>query len=110
ELAFESERLARTPVGPISFTARGQGTWTPARRELSDLKGEVISGDTRVLVTGALAWPADGYHVELYAELPKSPCQSVFSTVPGGLLDDLASLRLTGEIGAKLEVLVDAAN
>lgn len=110
DLAFESERLARTPVGPISFTARGQGTWTPARRELSDLKGEVVSGDTRVLVTGALAWPTDGYHVELRAELPKTPCQSVFSTVPAGLLDDLASVRLTGDIAAKLEVLVDAAN
>jgi hypothetical protein len=110
DLAFESERLARAPVGPVSFTARGQGTWTPARRELSDVRGEVVVGAARVLVSGGLAWPADGYRVELRAELPKSKCEDVFATVPAGLLDELAAIRLSGDVKAKVDVLVDSAN
>jgi hypothetical protein len=110
DLAFESERLARAPVGPVSFTARGQGTWTPARRELSDLKGEVVSGAARVLVTGALAWPPDGYRVQLRAELPKAKCEAVLATVPAGLLDELATIQMSGDIKAKLDVHVDSAN
>lgn len=109
ELAFASERLARAPVGPISFTARGEGTWTPARRELSGLSGELRAGEARVLVTGALAWPDDAYRVSLSAELPKTSCSAVLATVPSGLLDELASIQLGGDIKAKVDVNVDSA-
>ncbi|MET0343894.1 MAG: transglycosylase domain-containing protein [Polyangiales bacterium] len=108
ELAFASERLARVPVGPISFTARGEGTWTPARRELSSLRGELVSGATRVLLTGELAWPKGGYRVDVGAELPSSKCSAVAATVPSGLLDELADVRLSGDVKAKVDVHVDS--
>jgi hypothetical protein len=110
ELSMSSDRLARAPVGPITFTARGQGTWTPARRELSALRGEVLMGAARVLITGELAWPEDGYRVDLKAEMPKTKCQSARDIVPDGLLDELAAIELKGEIGAKLTVHVDSAD
>jgi Transglycosylase/Domain of Unknown Function (DUF748) len=110
ELSFSSERLARAPVGPITFTARGSATWTPARRELSALRGELIMGAARVLVTGALAWPEDGYNVDLKAEMPKTKCASARDIVPDGLLDELSAIELKGEIGAKVTVHVDSAD
>jgi hypothetical protein len=110
DLAMESERLARAPVGPISFTARGQATWTPARRELSDLRGEVESGAARVAITGALAWPTDGYRVDFKAEMPKVKCDAVREVVPSGLLDELSDIALKGDVKAKVEVHVDSAD
>jgi hypothetical protein len=110
ELSFSSDRLARAPVGPITFTARGQAAWNPARRELSGLRGEVLMGAARILVTGGLAWPEDGYQIDLKAEMPKTKCQSARDIVPDGLLDELASIELKGEIGAKLTVHVDSAD
>ncbi|HEY6878289.1 MAG TPA: transglycosylase domain-containing protein [Polyangiales bacterium] len=110
DLSFSSERLARAPVGPITFTARGQATWTPARRELSNLRGELLMGAARVLITGGLAWPEDGYRVDLKAEMPKTKCESARDIVPDGLLDELAAIELKGEIGAKVTVHVDSAD
>jgi len=110
ELAFASEGLAREPVGPVSFTARGQALWTPARRELSELRGELEVGAARVRVAGALAWPKDAYRVDLQAELERVKCQSVFKVVPTGLLDDLAKMKLAGYIKAKVDVHVDSAD
>lgn len=110
ELGFESDRIAKAPVGPISFTARGQATWTPARRELSGLRGEVIVGAARVLITGGLAWPEDGYRVDLRAELPKTKCMSALELFPDGLLDELSSIELKGDIKAKVEAHIDSAD
>jgi hypothetical protein len=110
DLAFQSESLASSPVGPISFTARGQATWTPARRELSELRGELAMGAARVLLTGALAWPKDAYRVDLRAELPRVKCQAAFNVVPKGLLDELSTLELAGTIKAKVDVHVDSAD
>jgi Transglycosylase/Domain of Unknown Function (DUF748) len=110
ELGFESDRLARAPVGPVSFTARGQATWTPARRELSGLRGEVVVGAARVLITGGLAWPEDGYRVDLKAEMPKTKCTAALEMIPDGLLDELSSIALKGDIGAKVETHIDSAD
>jgi hypothetical protein len=110
DLAFESEGLAPTPVGPISFTAQGQATWTPARRELSDLRGVLALGATRVQVTGALAWPKDAYRVELRAELPRVQCQSALDSVPLGVLEDLSTIKIVGDIRAKVDVHVDSTD
>lgn len=110
DLAFQSEGLARAPVGPISFAASGKATWTPARRELSDLSGELVVGDVRVTASGALAWPKDAYRVDLRAELPRVKCQAALDVVPAGLLDDLAEIRMNGTIQAKVDVHVDSAD
>ncbi|MDB4985765.1 MAG: Monofunctional biosynthetic peptidoglycan transglycosylase, partial [Myxococcaceae bacterium] len=110
DLAFESERIARAPVGPISFTARGQATWTPARRELSNLRGEVVVDAARVLITGALAWPEDGYRIDLKAEMPKTRCEAALKMFPDGLLDELSSVALKGDIQAKVETHIDSAD
>lgn len=110
DLAFASAGLARAPVGPVSFTTRGQATWTPARRELSELRGELAVGAARVLVTGALAWPKAAYRVDLRAELPRVKCQSVLDIVPSGLLDELSAIGLRGNIQAKVDVHVDSAD
>jgi len=110
ELGFESERIAKAPVGPVSFTARGQATWTPARRELSNLRGEVVVGAARVLITGGLAWPDGAYSVEMKAEMPKTKCSSALAIVPDGVLDDLAVVELKGDIKAKVEMHVDSAD
>ena len=110
ELGFESERIAKAPVGPVSFTARGQATWTPARRELSNLRGEVVVGAARVLITGGLAWPDDAYRVDMKVEMPKTKCSSALAIVPDGVLDDLAAVELKGDIKAKVEMHVDSAD
>ena len=110
ELGFESDRIAKAPVGPISFTARGQATWTPARRELSGLRGEVVVGAARVLITGGLAWPEDGYRVDLRADLPKTKCTSALELFPDGLLDELSGIELKGDIKAKVETHIDSAD
>lgn len=110
ELAFASEGLARTPVGPIALAANGQATWTPALRELSDLRGELASGAARVLVSGALAWPKDAYRVDLRAEVPRVNCQAALDVVPVGLLDELSEIRMGGSIGAKVDVHVDSSD
>jgi len=110
DLAFQSEGLARAPVGPISFTANGEATWTPARRELSDLSGELVVGEVRVTVGGALAWPKDAYRVDLRAELPRVKCQDALDVVPAGLLDELSEIRMGGSIQAKVDVHVDSAD
>jgi hypothetical protein len=117
DLAFASEGLSRVPVGPFSLSARGEGTWTPARRELSITRGDVKVGALAVALSGVLAWPpetlTDGvatraYHVDLRAQMAKSRCQDVLAAVPAGLLDELASIELAGDIAGKLEVHVDA--
>ncbi|MDB4973588.1 MAG: Monofunctional biosynthetic peptidoglycan transglycosylase [Myxococcaceae bacterium] len=110
ELGFESDRIAKAPVGPISFTARGQATWTPARRELSGLRGEVVVDDARVLITGDLAWPEDGYRIDLKAEMPKTKCETALRLFPDGLLDELSSVALKGDIAAKVETHIDSAD
>jgi hypothetical protein len=110
DLAFQSEGLARAPVGPISFTANGEATWTPARRELSDLSGELVAGEVRVTVGGSLAWPKDAYRVDLRAELPRVKCQAALDVVPAGLLDELSEMRMGGSIQAKVDVHVDSAD
>jgi hypothetical protein len=110
ELGFESQRIAKAPVGPITFTARGQATWTPARRELSNLRGEVVVGAARVLITGGLAWPQDAYSIDVKVEMPKTRCMSALAIVPDGVLDELAAVELKGDFGAKVDLHVDSAD
>ncbi|HTV22505.1 MAG TPA: transglycosylase domain-containing protein, partial [Polyangiaceae bacterium] len=110
DLAFASEGLARAPVGPIELSANGEATWTPALRELSDLRGELTSGAAHVLVSGALAWPKDAYRVDLRAEMPKVKCQDALDVVPAGLLDELSEMQMGGSIQAKVDVHVDSAD
>jgi hypothetical protein len=109
-LAFASDGLARTPVGPFTFEARGEGTWTPARRELSSIQARVSSGAVSIGLSGALAWPTDGYRVDVLAELPKTRCEKVLAAVPAGLLDELSTVELSGTLGGKLAIHVDAAD
>jgi hypothetical protein len=109
DLSFASEGLAKNPVGPISFSARGEATWTPARRELSGLKASMRTGAVTVSLSGALAWPQGGaYKVDLLADMAKASCQDVLTAVPAGLLDELATLSLGGDITGKLTLHVDA--
>jgi hypothetical protein len=110
-LGFASEGLARDPVGPITFAARGEATWTPARRELSGLKATMRTGAVNVSLDGSLAWPRGGaYKVDLIADMAKASCQDVLTAVPSGLLDELATLSLGGDIAGKLTLHVDAEN
>jgi hypothetical protein len=109
DLSFASEGLAKNPVGPISFSARGEATWTPARRELSGLKASMRTGAVTVSLSGALAWPRGGaYKVDLLADMAKASCQDVLTAVPAGLLDELSTLSLGGDITGKLTLHVDA--
>jgi hypothetical protein len=110
DLQFASEGLARFPVGPFSIDSKGEGTWTPARRELSNVKAQIGSAGVNVGLSGVLAWPRDGYHVDFLAELPKSKCSQVLGAVPMGLLDELSSVELGGTLGGKLMVHVDSAD
>jgi hypothetical protein len=110
DLAFQSEGLARAPVGPISFAANGEATWTPARRELSGLSGKLVVGGVGVTVSGGLAWPKDAYRVDLRAEMARVKCQAALDVVPAGLLDELSEIRMSGSIQAKVDVHVDSAN
>ncbi len=110
DLAFASEGLAKAPVGPLDFTMQGEGTWTPARRELSGLRAKLKSGATAISLSGMLAWPKDGYRIDVVAELPKTRCGDVLTFVPAGLLDELATVKLGGNLTGKLTFHVDAAN
>ena len=108
DLMFASSGLAQTEVGPISLGIHGRALWTPARRELSDLQAEIRVGKTKSVVSGVLAWPADGYRVDLAAEMARAQCRDVLAAVPAGLLGELATVELGGDIAAKLTVHVDA--
>jgi hypothetical protein len=108
ELVFASPGLAENAVGPISFEARGEGLWTPAKRELSGLKAEVRTGKTKTNVSGSLAWLAGTYRVDLLADMQRAACRDVLMAVPAALLGDLASSELSGEIAAKVKVHVDS--
>jgi len=110
DLGFASAGLARLHVGPISFLARGEGTWTPARRELSVAHADLEVGALRANGTGVLAWPTDGYRVDGQLQLSKSKCQAVLEAVPSALLDELSTVKLEGDFAAKLVVHVDAAD
>lgn len=111
DLGFASEGLAKYPVGPISLSAQGEATWTPARRELSGIKATMRTGAVTMSVTGTLAWPQGGaYKVDLLADMPKAACQDVLAAVPSGVLDELATLKLGGDIAGKLTLQVDAEN
>jgi hypothetical protein len=110
DLAFASERLAHAPVGPISFTAHGEGTWKPKTRELADLKASLSLGKVRVTTTGSIAWPADGYDVELSLAMPKSGCDDVLRVVPAGLLDELQGVRLSGDVTARIDASIHATH
>jgi Transglycosylase/Domain of Unknown Function (DUF748) len=111
DLGFSSEGLAKYPVGPISFSARGEATWTPARRELSAVKGTMRTGAVNMSLSGSLAWPQGGaYKVDLVADMAKASCQDVLTAVPQGVLDELATLKLGGDITGKLTLQVDAEN
>jgi hypothetical protein len=109
-LAFASEGLARSPVGPVTLSARGEGTWTPARRELSLTNGVFRVGGASGAASGTLAWPSGGYRVSLNAELPKTSCAKMLSAVPVGLLDELAAIEVKGDIAGRLLVDVDSTN
>ena len=108
DLTFYSEGLARTPVGPFSLSAKGQGTWTPARRELAITQGTLDVGGVPIALKGVFAWPTGAYRVELDAQLAKRPCAQVLAAVPAGLLDELAGVQLGGDVAGKLFVHVDA--
>jgi hypothetical protein len=108
DLALASPRLAHLPVGPVTVAMRGEGTWKPATRELADLKASLDLGAVHVTTTGSIAWPADGYDVELSLALPKSPCNAVLRAVPAGLLDELSGVVLSGDITARIDASVHA--
>jgi hypothetical protein len=108
DLGFASEGLAKYPVGPISFSASGEATWTPARRELSGVKATMRTGAVGISISGSLAWPQGAYKVDVVADMAKASCQNVLAAVPAGLLDELATLSLGGDIAGKLTVHVDA--
>jgi hypothetical protein len=110
DLSFASEGLARAPVGPLTLVVRGEASWTPARRELVLTRGDVQVGAAAVTLAGTLAWPADGYRVDLDMRMAKSPCQDVLAAIPAGLLDELATMQLDGHIAGQLLVHVDAAD
>jgi hypothetical protein len=97
-------------VGPFSLSARGEGTWTPARRELAITQGQLEVGRVPVALKGAFAWPVGGYRVELDAQLGKKPCAEVLAAMPSGLLDELAAVELGGDVAGKVFVHVDAEN
>ena len=107
-LAFASDGLAETPVGPFSFEAEGEALWTPDKRELSGVSAKVRTGKTTTLLSGTLAWPTGSYRVDLVADLQKAHCSDVLAAVPSGLLGELASTELGGEIAAKVTLHVDA--
>jgi hypothetical protein len=109
-LAFASDGLARTPVGPVTLAAKGDGTWTPARRELALTSGSFRVGGVTGSAVGMLAWPPGGYRVSLNAELPKTSCAKMLNAVPVGLLDELATIEVKGDISGRLVVEVDSAN
>lgn len=108
DLAFASDGLAETPVGPFSFEADGEALWTPGKRELSGVEARVRTGKTTTLVSGTLAWPPGSYRVDLVADMQKARCSDVLHAVPAGLLGELASTELGGEIAAKVTLHVDA--
>ena len=108
DLRFLSVGLAEGEVGPISFSAHGQALWTPALRELSAIQGELRTGKAKAMLSGSLAWPVDGYRVDLLAELPRVTCREALAAVPAGLLGDLSASELSGDIAGKLTVHVAA--
>jgi hypothetical protein len=108
ELSFASPGLAETAAGPISFDARGEALWTPAKRELSGLRAEVRTGKTKTNVSGSLSWPSGSYRVDLLTDLSRVACRDAMMAVPAALLGDLASVELSGDIAAKIKVHVDS--
>ncbi len=110
DLAFASEGLAKLPVGPVSVVARGDGTWTPARRELQIAHADIEVLGLRASAMGVLAWPAGSYRVDSKVELKKGSCRHVLEAVPVGLLDELSTVELSGDFAAQVAVHVDSAH
>jgi hypothetical protein len=108
DLVFASGGLAETAVGPISFDARGEALWAPAKRELSGLSAEVRTGKTKTNVSGSLSWLAGSYRVDLLTDMQRAACRDVLMAVPAALLGELASVELSGDIAAKVKVHIDS--
>jgi hypothetical protein len=75
--------------------------------ELQIASGQLEVGGVPVALKGVLAWPTGGYRVDIDAQLKKTACSAVLAAVPSGLLDELSSVTLGGDIEGKLLVHVD---
>lgn len=108
DVALASPGLAHRPVGPVTVSLDGDGTWIPAKRRLEIKTSSIEIGSAKAQLQGALEYAQDHYLVDVRAQLPQSGCREVLSAVPRGLLAELSEVELDGTFQAALDVFVDS--
>lgn len=108
DAALYSPRIAPDPVGGITFTVEGRGTWDNQARRLEIDEATVRVGEASAVVAGALEWTADHYLVDLTATLPSTDCGAAVAAIPRDLLSDLAGFSWQGRIGGRVVARIDS--
>ena len=108
-VAFDSPRLAPTPVRNIDFEVRGSGAWYPVSRRLHLDTAELNLGEVGTQIEGDFRWDSEGFAIEAKATLPATSCEAAVGAIPGDLLGELRSFSLDGLMSGKIDVALDTS-
>jgi len=110
DAALHSPRIAPEPVGGITFTIDGRGTWDNQARRLEVEEATLRMGAASAQISGALELTADHYLVDLTATLPSTDCGTAIAAIPPDLLADLTGFSWQGQLGGRMVVQIDSRN
>lgn len=108
DAALYSPRIAPEPVGGITFTVDGEGTWDSDDRRLTMTRGTLTMGGTSAQLSGTLEWTSEHYLVDFTATLPSTDCGTAVGAIPRDLLADLAGFSWQGQLGGRIVARVDS--
>ncbi len=105
---FEHERLSPRPVANVDFAAEGQASFDIAANELTLRSLEVRMGEAAVTLEGSAARSADGWRLELDANMPPTDCEAAVGAIPRDLLAEAAGFRWDGRMQGSMHLRVDS--
>ena len=108
DLALAHPRIDAEPVRHIAFSLRGAADLTPSTHRLEVSSLGLTMGAAQASLAGTIEWAEDHYLIEGRAALPRTRCDDAVHAIPGDLLGDTASFRLSGDIAASLEAHIDS--
>ena len=108
DAALYSSRIAPEPIGGVSFTVEGAGTWDPDARRLDLERATLRIGRASATIAGALEWTPEHYLVDVTATLPSTDCGTAVGAIPVDLLAELSGFSWGGQIGGRVAAHVDS--
>ncbi len=103
-----SSRIAPEPVRDVSVIIEGEGVFLPPSRRLEIERATIRMGEAELIIVGALERTEERYLVDATVTLPPTDCSDAVGAIPQGLLGELATFSLDGQIGGRVRAHVDS--